>query len=162
MTDTNDDIKLAQALQEQFDRPDFGFAVEPITTCPHIPNSIATQVFIDTPCQSCNEPKENWQCLTCDHTVLCSRYRNGHMLDHFEKNKDHAVCLSYSDLSVWCFVCENYIVNEALDNLKHAAYMAKFGEEPPQASTLVVQDNQGAGSSSCAAGGSGSSSSNKQ
>ena len=106
-----DDSELARQLQEQFNGQDVGFAVEAITTCPHIPTPISSKVFIDTPCKECNEPQENWQCLTCS-TILCSRYRHGHMLEHFSNTKDHAVCLSYSDLSVWCFICENYVVNE--------------------------------------------------
>ena len=110
-TMTDHDAALAAELQAQFDHENVGFAVEPITTCPHVPAPIPTHVFLDQACGTCEEPHENWQCLTCN-TVLCSRYRNGHMLKHFEQTKDHAVCLSYSDLSIWCFQCENYIANE--------------------------------------------------
>ncbi|KAI8147020.1 hypothetical protein BJV82DRAFT_597436 [Fennellomyces sp. T-0311] len=108
---TSDDATFAAMLQQQFNRQGNGFAVVPITTCPHIPTAITPKAFIGSPCKSCDETQENWQCLTCD-TVRCSRYRHGHMLEHFEQTQDHAVCLSYSDLSVWCFICENYVVNE--------------------------------------------------
>ncbi|KAI9498792.1 hypothetical protein BDB00DRAFT_799526 [Zychaea mexicana] len=144
----------AEFAQEQCYCNNAGFAVEPITTCPHIPASITAEVFINTACEVCNEPQENWQCLTCN-TVRCSRYRQGHMLEHFETTADHAVCLSYSDLSVWCFICENYIANKALDEIKHAAYLAKFDKEPPVTKPLVVQSTNGAsGSSSNGAAGS--------
>ncbi|KAJ8655471.1 hypothetical protein O0I10_008757 [Lichtheimia ornata] len=151
---TDNDAALAAELQAQFDRQDVGFAVEPITTCPHVPTPISTHVFLDQACGACQEPHENWQCLTCD-TVLCSRYRNGHMVDHFEQAKDHAVCLSYSDLSIWCFQCESYIANERLQGIKEVAYIAKFGEAPPNQSTIKIVDGasgsgsgSGAGSSS--------------
>ncbi|KAI7857774.1 hypothetical protein BDC45DRAFT_500642 [Circinella umbellata] len=148
------DSEVAQQLQEQFNRQDVGFAVKPITTCPHIPTNISSEVFIDTPCKECNELKENWQCLSCS-TILCSRYVHGHMLDHFSNTKDHSVCLSYSDLSVWCFICKNYIINKALEEVKHAAYVAKFGEEPPITSNTVIQEDN---NNSASASGSSSSS----
>lgn len=112
---TDNDAALAAQLQAELDRQDVGFAVEPITTCPHVPSPIPTHVFLNQTCGACQEQHENWQCLTCN-TVLCSRYRNGHMVEHFEETKDHAVCLSYSDLSVWCFKCESYIANEVSIN----------------------------------------------
>ena len=40
--------------------------------------------------------------------VFCSRYVNEHMVKHGEST-GHPVVLSYADLSVWCYPCENYI-----------------------------------------------------
>ncbi|KAI9317397.1 hypothetical protein BX666DRAFT_1936891 [Dichotomocladium elegans] len=139
-----DDQELAHQLQQQLDREDEVFAIEPITNCPHVPAQLPTQVFLSSSCRACNEPQENWQCLTCN-AVLCSRYRNAHMLAHFNENKSHAVCLSYSDLSLWCFACENYINNSSLQDLKYTAYIAKFGEDPPAITMRIMND---AGSSS--------------
>lgn len=122
---------------------DIGFAVEPITDCSHVPTDLPRQPFVEKPCAECGEPEENWQCLTCD-AVLCSRYRQGHMKRHCEKEQGHTVCLSYSDLSLWCYACDSYIANDTLDSTKRAAYIAKFGQEPPTRAPLIA----GAASSS--------------
>lgn len=106
-----EDDSFAATMQQQFDSEYIGFAIEPITTCTHVPSRPSIDVHFGQPCRDCRELTENWQCLTCD-VILCSRYRNAHMLQHYSANKEHAVCLSYSDLSVWCFACENYIQNE--------------------------------------------------
>ncbi|KAL0077159.1 hypothetical protein F4703DRAFT_1882452 [Phycomyces blakesleeanus] len=84
-----------------------GFAVEPISDCPHIPETIPLSVSKAPVCANCGDKKENWQCLTCG-SILCSRYINGHMSEH-STEAGHSVCLSYSDLSVWCSQCESYI-----------------------------------------------------
>ena len=42
----------------------------------------------------------------------------------------HAIALSWSDLSVWCFACEQYIDSSALYELRQAVYTAKHGHAP--------------------------------
>lgn len=44
---------------------------------------------------------------------------------------EHPVVLSFSDLSVWCYLCEAYVHNQILFEAKNAAHCAKFGEEIP-------------------------------
>lgn len=46
-----------------------------------------------------------------------------------EHEPGHALALSYSDLSVWCFKCENYIDNPILFKYKNLAHRDKFGED---------------------------------
>jgi len=70
--------------------------------------------------------KENWFCLSC-HVTNCSRYVSGHQLAH-HKSSSHPLALSYSDLSVWCFVCDSYVDNELLYQVKNLAHKDKFGE----------------------------------
>lgn len=41
----------------------------------------------------CEHPEENWLCLCCKE-VLCSRFVNKHMLEHF-REKHHDLALSY-------------------------------------------------------------------
>lgn len=112
MSPQNDnDAALALELQKELDEQDSCFAVEPITNCPHLPTSTTSHpVHIHQHCQACDDTIENWQCLTCD-TVLCSRYRQAHMQDHV-KDSGHFVCLSYADLSVWCFACDSYVTHQ--------------------------------------------------
>ncbi|KAI9306394.1 hypothetical protein BJ944DRAFT_263621 [Cunninghamella echinulata] len=145
MSQEEKDKELALALQHQLEQESM-FAVEPITNCPHIPIPIHTEVHINQHCQKCGDNKENWQCLTCG-VILCSRYRQAHMQEHVQEI-NHYVCLSYSDLSLWCFKCESYITHESLDDLKYKAYLAKFGHAPPNIKTRQIQVSEQAASSS--------------
>lgn len=36
---------------------------------------------------------------------MCSRYVKSHMVDH-NAQSGHMLVLSFSDLSVWCYVCD--------------------------------------------------------
>lgn len=118
-----DDAKLAELLQGP------GFAIYPLPWCPHLDHGVSNicpSSFKD-PCQKCGDEKENWICLMCA-AVCCSRYVNGHQVDHHSSNH-HPLALSYSDLSVWCFDCDSYVDNELLFNMKNQAHKEKFGEE---------------------------------
>jgi histone deacetylase 6 len=95
-----------------------GFAITPRIDCPHV-DYVEDQV-INNPqhleskisCDICGDESENWYCLTCER-ILCSRYVQGHMMQHATTGKgpenEHAICISFSDLSFWCFRCEDYI-----------------------------------------------------
>lgn len=43
--------------------------------------------------------------------VFCGRYVNEHMVTHGAVS-EHPVVLSFSDLSVWCYLCEAYVHNQ--------------------------------------------------
>ncbi|XP_040909324.1 histone deacetylase 6 isoform X2 [Toxotes jaculatrix] len=108
------------------------YVVNPLSWCPHLdavkplpPSGI--DVFL--PCQDCGSDAENWICLTC-YKVFCGRYVNKHMVSHGAVS-EHPLVLSFSDLSVWCYLCEAYIHNQILFEAKNAAHCAKFGEEIP-------------------------------
>lgn len=62
---------------------------------------------------------ENWLCLTCGG-IFCSRYVNGHGIDHWKETRQreeqehavgHALAVSLADLSVWCHECQSYLVS---------------------------------------------------
>eukprot|EP00977_Amphora_coffeiformis_P021985 scaffold10157_cov162-Amphora_coffeaeformis.AAC.3 len=133
---------------------DKGGPVFPIHTCPHVINRVRiTEDQLppnpaDTKCQhtvastamsishssggglkgetdadgSC-PGTENWLCLTCG-ALRCSRYANGHGLQHWRDTQKvetiedgttadgHCVAVSLSDLSVWCHVCNAYVIND--------------------------------------------------
>ncbi|KAI5075467.1 hypothetical protein GOP47_0009543 [Adiantum capillus-veneris] len=112
--------------------------VEPRTQCPHLPSSpfpamhASEYPSMGTPCGSCGSLQENWVCLIC-HTVECGRYVNGHMLVH-SMTADHAIAISQSDLSIWCFKCDAYLDAQAIPELQPVfalMHRMKFGEEPP-------------------------------
>ena len=45
-----------------------------------------------------------------DDNVLCSK----------EKNKGHSVCLDTSQLTVYCYECDEFVVNDTQDRLESA------------------------------------------
>ncbi|KAG6414959.1 hypothetical protein SASPL_122357 [Salvia splendens] len=88
----------------------------------------------------CQHPNENWLCLCCKD-VLCSRFVNKHMLEHYQQT-NHNLALSYSDLSVWCFSCDTYLNAQVMQPLHAAyetAYILKFGSAPPYRAIERVQ-----------------------
>jgi len=111
-----------------------GFSVQPRENCPHfnthvvlgVASKIAT-AFHENTCGVCADKSENWVCLSCGKT-LCSRYVNGHASEHAE-NSGHLIVLSFSDLSVWCYGCSDYIKDQFLTTMfVGELYKAKFGE----------------------------------
>ncbi|KAG2383166.1 hypothetical protein C9374_004503 [Naegleria lovaniensis] len=128
-----------------------GFAVEPLRNCPHFhdPNhfnmphndrkalkslfAVMTKQGDETnasaPCSVCGDRIENWLCLQC-HSVCCSRYRKGHMMNHHESTH-HSMVLSLADLSIFCYACDAYVENPDLTRLMmRELHFAKFGDYP--------------------------------
>lgn len=111
--------------------------VDPLPWCPHL-DAVKplppSGVDVFQPCSDCGSDAENWICLTCyqvsppytppalpvfrmwslshlSHPLLqvcCGRYVNEHMVTHGTVS-EHPVVLSFSDLSVWCYLCESYV-----------------------------------------------------
>jgi len=116
------------------------FAVEPKYDCEHINHlTIDESLFSDeklsgyfsSHCEKCEEERENWVCLSCAR-ILCSRYVNGHMKEHFMESgqQQHSVAISLLDLSLWCFICDSYVAT--LENsLVGRFHRIKFGESVP-------------------------------
>ena len=124
-----------------------GFLVDPID-CPHA-NIILDKYFENysdalrrltkTNCQSecaiCSDNKENWCCLECGD-FYCSRYCKSHMASHYENEKElqlrevtnngHAIAMSLSDASFWCYECDSYIKSTPLGMLAMAYGKIKF------------------------------------
>jgi NAD-dependent SIR2 family protein deacetylase len=107
-----------------------GFYVEPKTDCPHIakrkhfsPNIEA--IASNGPCEVCAHEVENWACLACSKR-FCSRYVKGHMQAHREET-GHALAVSYSDFSFWCYACDSYVASPAFHNIIRQLHIAKFG-----------------------------------
>ncbi|XVF09446.1 hypothetical protein REPUB_Repub07fG0093300 [Reevesia pubescens] len=127
-------------LEQQYDDYDLIYGaesgwVEARTHCDHLASLSSDLTHIPTPnipCNRCQHPSENWLCLCCKD-VLCSRFVNKHMLEHYRQTT-HCIALSYSDLSVWCFTCDSYLDAQVIQQLRpvhETAYILKFGEAPP-------------------------------
>jgi hypothetical protein len=123
---------------------DKGGAIVPKLDCPHLEacalsnkanvlNKLSSlPLGLVTPCKDCGDDKENWICLKCSD-VFCSRYRNEHGLEHFiahieNKPEDqHNVALSFSDLTIWCYICNEYVKDPRLVDFLVKAESVKFG-----------------------------------
>ena len=98
----------------------------------------SAKVDVDNDTGNCPS-KENWLCLECG-VLRCSRYVNGHGLQHWETTRanasteetpkvGHCIALSLSDLSVWCYQCGSYLKHPSLDPLLQKLEELKFQGE---------------------------------
>jgi hypothetical protein len=76
---------------------------------------------------------ENWWCLRCGG-IYCSRYVNGHGVQHYNERKEaeHCVMIGLADLSVWCHKCGAYLQtqhNEKLSSILNRLQDIKFRDE---------------------------------
>lgn len=57
-------------------------------------------------------------CLHCG-AILCGRYVNQHALQHSQKpnHSDHCVCLNTLNQSVFCYSCDDFVLNDTADRL---------------------------------------------
>jgi len=109
-----------------------GFSVHPKEDCPHFGSqikmniaSVLNQKFAQNTCHTCQDQSENWLCLNCGET-FCSRYVNGDAKKHF-KDSEHSVAISFSDISIWCYSCDDYITHPLLTGIIQQLQKAKFG-----------------------------------
>ena len=55
-------------------------------------------------------------CVSCGE-LSCGRYVNAHGLKHKEKTKTHSVCVETKELSVFCYDCDEFVINDTPDRL---------------------------------------------
>ncbi|RXG56841.1 Histone deacetylase 6 [Armadillidium vulgare] len=135
--DAASQMTIAQILQgEVIAVLELGFnsemhAIVPLSWCPHLsdvrPIPESGLKVVDSRCELCNDPKENWQCLTC-YKILCGRFVREHMVEH-GITENHNIVLSHLDLSVWCYSCESYVYNEVLFPALESAATDKFKDD---------------------------------
>eukprot|EP01084_Bolivina_argentea_P166930 289785_1 len=86
-------------------------------TCPHVLQSISIPDTLDgfpdlSLSTECNIDKcthtESWVCTKC-HAIFCGRYGNQHMMKHKNEQKTHCIAMFCSDLSFWCYDCDDYL-----------------------------------------------------
>lgn len=65
-------------------------------------------------CAECSG-KDNWMCLQCG-SVRCGRYESGHALKH-SSQRNHNICINTINLSVYCYKCDEFVVNDTTDNV---------------------------------------------
>lgn len=118
---------------------DIGGAVYPSKACPHLMQNVDVQTVLDalrqggelmqTTCTVCEDNNENWMCLQCGE-ISCSRYVHSHgemhWMEHLGQRATHCVCLSFSDLNVWCYECASYVKHNSLMPILVQAESKKF------------------------------------
>uniref|UniRef100_A0A023GDE3 Protein deacetylase HDAC6 n=1 Tax=Amblyomma triste TaxID=251400 RepID=A0A023GDE3_AMBTT len=126
LPDGEPQLDLAALSLEESEAP---YCIVPETWCPHLDSlpPLPPGGLFDPkePCITCGVVQEVWVCLHC-FQPQCSRYVNGHMLDHHAETQ-HPLVLSYADLSVWCYTCNFYVSNPVLQAAKEDVYLKKFG-----------------------------------
>ena len=139
---TDDDLELTSET-------DRGGVVIPRQTCAHVRDvSLCKDVDPSTPsqCIDCDNADENWLCLSCGE-VHCSRYVNNHGEEHWlftlltdgENNIGHCLTINLGDFSVWCYLCDSYIINVRLSPLLERLVVMKFGAPVPDDSSSEQQ-----------------------
>jgi len=97
-------------------------------TCKVLPIITAVEIIHNPACSKCHDKKESWCCLVCQ-TIFCSRYVQGHMSQH-NSETGHNLAISLQDLNIWCYACDNYVLNNDLSNVYKTFHFAKFGRVP--------------------------------
>eukprot|EP00126_Sphaerothecum_destruens_P000302 Sdes_comp10356_c0_seq1m2000 len=121
-----------------------GFEVSPKLDCPHICGQSVASVggksdadfekFASNLKSFCAEldclfpDQENWLCCECSK-VFCSRYVCSHMNQH-QTQENHPICVSFSDISFWCNLCESYIFHPLLKDWFRLLHKLKFFSSP--------------------------------
>jgi len=108
---------------------DIGGYIAPTGNCPHVKeiNPNTSGLTVHKNCKLCPDSKENWLCLVCQQ-VFCSRYVKGHMKAH-NTETNHAIAISFSDFSIWCYKCDNYIRCKEAQGILKVLYKTKFGDK---------------------------------
>lgn len=122
-------------MSEEYKGTDLGgfFAVSPKHDCPHIEGHVSSdlatfsEVTLESRCGICDNMGENWVCLSCG-TVQCSRYVKEHMAAH-AVDSQHAIALSFTDLSIWCYHCDSYIQSSESMPILSRFHELKFGPD---------------------------------
>jgi len=143
--DKKEQSTLPNELQNELGDPGtegFWHAVDFVHDCPHVLGvsigvAAALRKLYPSPgCKDCSDKRESWYCLACG-AVGCGRYINGCAQRHFKESsarsqQAHPLFLSSVDLSVWCYLCDNYVQHDLLLPVINELHEAKHGKSHPQ------------------------------
>lgn len=73
-----------------------------------------THIQEDYRCAECGDTSSVWICVTCG-ALNCGRYVSAHGLKHREKTKGHSTCMETRELSVYCYDCDEFVINDTAD-----------------------------------------------
>ncbi|CAG2101490.1 unnamed protein product [Medioppia subpectinata] len=72
----------------------------------------------DFECSVCKSKKSSWICVHCGQ-VGCGRYVSGHAKQHFEQMAAHSLCFDSDSFAVFCYLCDDFVVNDTRTRLLH-------------------------------------------
>ncbi|XP_033609954.1 ubiquitin carboxyl-terminal hydrolase 3 isoform X3 [Cryptotermes secundus] len=121
--------------------------------CPHLAVSVkiqnnlrkeSTDVTKEWHCAVCSTSQDPWLCLHCG-MVNCGRYIKGHAKDHFEQHDNHTVCMQCVNLAVYCYTCDEFVVNDTQCGLLERVRQDWFhadGSNPTEDNECSVADDE--------------------
>ncbi|PNF21373.1 Ubiquitin carboxyl-terminal hydrolase 3 [Cryptotermes secundus] len=77
--------------------------------------------------------------------VNCGRYIKGHAKDHFEQHDNHTVCMQCVNLAVYCYTCDEFVVNDTQCGLLERVRQDWFhadGSNPTEDNECSVADDE--------------------
>ncbi|XP_048241529.1 ubiquitin carboxyl-terminal hydrolase 44-like [Haliotis rufescens] len=66
-------------------------------------------------CAMCGTTESVWACLSCSN-VACGRFNEEHALTHF-KDTNHPIAMEVNDRYVYCYACDEYVMNDNSDGI---------------------------------------------
>ena len=132
-------IEFCPHLRYCDSQSNFNFSLSQLRQCQHpvCASSRKAELANNDDEKSNDQQAENWICLAKDcRLILCSRYKCGHALQHYEatklqsSHKSHCIAVSFADLSVWCYECEAYLKHNSLRPILNHLETIKFGTAP--------------------------------
>ncbi|XP_012271867.1 ubiquitin carboxyl-terminal hydrolase 3 [Orussus abietinus] len=129
--------------------------------CPHLAHGVrlggereieaACTKDLPLVCAVCGTEKSTWLCLHCG-AVHCGRYVAGHAMQHHENNTQHCVCMDCENLAVFCYSCDEYVVNDTtsgqIEKLRRSAFQKAEHKEAEESWTSSSSTSSSSSSSS--------------
>ncbi|XP_054707898.1 ubiquitin carboxyl-terminal hydrolase 3-like [Uloborus diversus] len=89
--------------------------------CPHLSNHVKIIKTVKKDlsstewiCSTCQTNKDPFVCIHCG-IINCGRYVNGHAKAHHEENVDHMVCMNCENYTAFCYICDEFVINDNKD-----------------------------------------------
>lgn len=93
-------------------------------------------------CSECDSTESVWLCITCG-LLSCGRYVKAHGLKHKEYSKTHSVCIETKELSVFCYDCDEFVINDTeekyIEHLRTKLIQKTILLEKPEAESSQVR-----------------------
>lgn len=92
-----------------------GSALGMTSTCAHAVRVRSGECEHSRACETCGTTSELWACGACGKS-FCGRYQNACAKKHASESA-HDVCVSWDDMSCWCYACETYVDPSSFENV---------------------------------------------
>lgn len=117
--------------------------LQPISECP-----------VSSSSSNGGSPPENWMCLNCGQ-ILCGRYVNRHAMEHSTSNPGHSLCMNTLNQSVFCYLCDDFVINETVQLEEVRAELQSTNTQPLDCDPETASSSSSLSSQSAATTGTG-------